>query len=139
VSRDTRHSSRRRTAKPRLSGKMPSLRACGYETAGLARLFPTHVAADVGRRHLRGGENAPTEVGGYSLWMNRARREISRLEVPQDFGALQLGQVGRHDLRDFGPHFGRQFIEQLVIDLAAGSQETGLHFLGPGQRVDPLG
>ena len=36
------------------------------------RTFPAHVAADVSRRHLGSGQNAPTDVGGYTLSMNHA-------------------------------------------------------------------
>jgi nucleoside-diphosphate-sugar epimerase len=35
--------------------------------AWLTRSFQTPVAADVSRRHLSSGENAPTDVGGYTL------------------------------------------------------------------------
>jgi len=46
---------------------------------GLAQTFPTRVAADVSRRHLRCEENAPTDVGGYTPSVNRAKCETLRL------------------------------------------------------------
>ena len=45
----------------------------------LSRTFQTPVAADGSRRHLRGGENAPTAVGGYDLLANPAKNEPSGL------------------------------------------------------------
>ena len=41
----------------------------------------TRVAADVSRRHLVGEQNAPTDVGGYTLSANRAECEISGLRL----------------------------------------------------------
>ena len=49
---------------------------------GLTAIFHTCVAADVSRRHLRCEKNAPTDVGGYTLSVNRAECEISRLSGP---------------------------------------------------------
>ena len=49
------------------------------EAATLARTFHTRVAADVSRRHLSCGQNAPTDVGGYTLSVNCAECEISEL------------------------------------------------------------
>ena len=40
------------------------------------RTFPAHVAADVSRRHLGSAQNAPTDVGGYTLSVNRAKCDI---------------------------------------------------------------
>jgi len=41
-------------------------------SGALARTCPCQVAADVSRRCLRCGKNAPTDVGGYALSANRA-------------------------------------------------------------------
>jgi hypothetical protein len=48
-----------------------------YGTVEMRRLrpagtFPNCVAADVSRRHLGSGQNAPTDVGGYTVVVNRA-------------------------------------------------------------------
>jgi hypothetical protein len=45
----------------------------------LARIFHTRVAADVSRRHLGCGKDAPTDVGGYTLLASRAECEMSGL------------------------------------------------------------
>ena len=61
------------------------------------RRFPvrsdiTRVAADVSRRHLGGGQNAPTDVGGYTRPANRAECEIFGLgRIPSP---VVLGQKG---------------------------------------------
>jgi para-aminobenzoate synthetase/4-amino-4-deoxychorismate lyase len=55
------------------------LPAVRLELERLARTFHIRVAADVSRRHLGGGQNAPTDVGGYTRSANRAEREISGL------------------------------------------------------------
>src|ERR1035437_1938755 len=39
------------------------------------------VAADVSRRHIRCGKNAPTDVGSYQLLVNRVWDAISWLEI----------------------------------------------------------
>ena len=49
----------------------------------LTRTFHTRVAADVSRRHLGGGQNAPADVGGYAVGESRgvgSRPEKQRLE-----------------------------------------------------------
>ena len=51
----------------------------GEIVSPLARTLHTRVAADVSRRHLVGEQNAPTDVGGYTLSANRAEGEISGL------------------------------------------------------------
>ena len=56
---------------------IPEARLAGR--AALTRTFHTRVAADVSRRHLVGEQNAPTDVGGYTLSANRAECEISGL------------------------------------------------------------
>ena len=45
----------------------------------------------VSRHHLGGGENAPTAVGGYNLWANRAEHELSRLDTTHHSGKLYPG------------------------------------------------
>ena len=56
--------------------ELPAVR---LELDRLARTFRTRVANDVSRRHLGGGQNAPTDVVGYTLSANRAECEISGL------------------------------------------------------------
>ncbi len=55
------------------------LPAVRLELERLARTFHIRVAADVSRRNLGGEQNAPTDVGGYTVSANRAEPEIPRL------------------------------------------------------------
>ena len=43
-------------------------------------MFHTPVAADVSRRNIQCGKNAPTDVGGYMLSAIHTEREISGLK-----------------------------------------------------------
>jgi len=43
------------------------------------KTLPTFVAADGSRRHFSRGPNAPTDVGGYALSVNRVACEVSGL------------------------------------------------------------
>ena len=55
----------------------------------LSKTVHPQVAADVSRRHLRCGKNAPTDVGGYNLSANLAGQVVSGLVVV--LLALRLG------------------------------------------------
>jgi hypothetical protein len=73
------------------------------------------------------GASRLTEAPGYQ----------KPIRSPQDFRPLQLGQVRRNNLLDLGLHSGLQLREQLVIDLAAGGQQTSGSTSGNTGFLDP--
>ena len=52
-------------------GSLTNVQSLPPPANGLAWRFHPQVAADVSRRHLAGDKNAPTDVGGYTLSVNR--------------------------------------------------------------------